>query len=79
MSDRPGDPARETALADSVSGALLTALLALSPAERMAFVLHEVFAVPFDEIGPVIGRSPAATKQLADRARSVVRATRDVG
>ena len=55
--------------ADSVGTALLVVLDALGPAERLAFVLHDVFAVPFDEIGPVIDRSPTAARQLASRAR----------
>lgn len=55
--------------ADSVGTALLVVLDALGPAERLAFVLHDVFAVPFDEIGPVIDRSPSAARQLASRAR----------
>ncbi|HEY0237243.1 MAG TPA: sigma-70 family RNA polymerase sigma factor [Friedmanniella sp.] len=59
--------------ADSVGTALLVVLDALGPAERLAFVLHDVFAVPFDEIGPVIDRSPTAARQLASRARRRVR------
>ena len=56
-------------LADSVGAALLVVLDTLPPAERLAFVLHDLFAVPFDEIGTVLGRSPAAARQLASRAR----------
>ena len=63
------DPEHEALLADSVGLALLVVLDALAPAERLAFVLHDMFAVPFDEIAPIIERSPAATRQLASRAR----------
>jgi RNA polymerase sigma-70 factor (ECF subfamily) len=59
-------------LADTVGSALLVVLDTLSPAERLAFVLHDMFAVPFDEIGPIVGRSPNAAKQLASRARHKV-------
>ncbi|MEU6770525.1 sigma-70 family RNA polymerase sigma factor [Streptomyces sp. NPDC046759] len=64
-----GDPAREALLADEVGVALLVVLDTLGPAERVAFVLHDLFAVPFAEIAPLIGKSPAATRQLAGRAR----------
>ncbi|MFF0308715.1 RNA polymerase sigma factor SigJ [Streptosporangium sp. NPDC004379] len=67
------DPEREAVLADSVGLALLVVLETLSPAERLAFVLHDMFAVPFEEIAPVIERSPAAARQLASRARRRVR------
>jgi RNA polymerase sigma factor (sigma-70 family) len=67
------DPEQEALLADSVGLALLVVLEHLAPAERLAFVLHDTFAVPFDEIGPILGRSPAAAKQLASRARRRVR------
>jgi DNA-directed RNA polymerase specialized sigma24 family protein len=63
------DPEHEALLADSVGLALLVVLETLSPAERLAFVLHDMFAVPFEEIAPVVGRSPAAARQLASRAR----------
>jgi RNA polymerase sigma factor (sigma-70 family) len=63
------DPEYETVMADSVGLALLVVLEALSPAERLAFVLHDLFAVPFDEIAPIVGRTPTATRQLASRAR----------
>jgi len=63
------DPEHEALLADSVGLALLVVLETLSPAERLAFVLHDMFAVPFDEIGPMVGRSPGAARQLASRAR----------
>jgi RNA polymerase sigma factor (sigma-70 family) len=62
-------PEQEALLADSVGLALLVVLETLAPAERLAFVLHDMFAVPFDEIAPIVGRSPAATRQLASRAR----------
>ena len=67
------DPESEAVLADSVGVALLVVLETLTPAERLAFVLHDLFAMPFDEIGSIVGRSPAATKQLASRARRRVR------
>jgi RNA polymerase sigma-70 factor (ECF subfamily) len=63
------DPERETLLADSVGLALLVVLDSLPPAERLAFVLHDMFAVPFDEIASIVGRSAAATRQLASRGR----------
>ena len=63
------DPEHEALLADSVGLALLVVLETLAPAERLAFVLHDMFAVPFDEIAPIVGRSPAAARQLASRAR----------
>ncbi|MEV7684785.1 sigma-70 family RNA polymerase sigma factor [Streptomyces bungoensis] len=68
-----GDPAREALLADEVGVALLVVLDTLSPAERVAFVLHDLFATPFDDIAPLLGRTPAATRQLASRARRRVR------
>ena len=67
------DPEHEALLADSVGLALLVVLDTLAPAERLAFVLHDMFAVPFDEIAPIVGRSPTATRQLASRARRRVR------
>jgi RNA polymerase sigma factor (sigma-70 family) len=67
------DPESEAVLADSVGVALLVVLDTLTPAERLAFVLHDLFAVPFDKVGSIVGRSPAATKQLASRARRRVR------
>jgi RNA polymerase sigma-70 factor, ECF subfamily len=63
------DPEHEALLADSVGLALLVVLETLSPAERLAFVLHDMFAVPFDDIAPLVGRSPEAARQLASRAR----------
>jgi RNA polymerase sigma factor (sigma-70 family) len=67
------DPEEHALLADSVGLALLVVLDTLSPAERLAFVLHDVFAVPFDQIGGILDRSPAAAKQLASRARQRLR------
>jgi len=63
------DPEHEALLADAVGLALLVVLETLSPAERLAFVLHDMFAVPFDEIAPIVDRSPQAARQLASRAR----------
>jgi RNA polymerase sigma factor (sigma-70 family) len=63
------DPEHEALLADSVGLALLVVLETLAPAERLAFVLHDMFGVPFDEIAPIVGRSPTAARQLASRAR----------
>src|SRR5207247_10910916 len=68
------DPEHEALLADSVGLALLVVLETLSPPERLAFVLHDIFAVPFDEIAPIVDRSPEAARQLASRARRRVRA-----
>ena len=67
------DPEQEAILGDSIGLALLAVLDSLAPAERVAFVLHDVFAVPFDEIAPIVGRSSAATRQLASRGRRRVR------
>jgi len=66
---------RDTEMADSVGAALLVVLETLAPAERLAFVLHDMFAVPFEEIGPIVGRTPAAARQLASRARRRVQGT----
>ena len=63
------DPELEAQLADSIGPAMLVVLETLAPAERLAFVLHDMFAVPFDEIAPIVGRSPTAARQLASRAR----------
>lgn len=68
------DPEHEAVLADSVGLALLVVLESLPPAERLAFVLHDMFAMPFDEIAAILDRSPAATRQLASRGRRRVRA-----
>ena len=67
------DPEHEALLADRVGLALLVVLETLTPAERLAFVLHDTFGVPFAEIAPIVGRSPAAARQLASRARNRVR------
>jgi RNA polymerase sigma-70 factor (ECF subfamily) len=67
------DPEQQALPADSVGLALLVVLESLSPAERLAFVLHDMFAVPFDEIAPIVGRTPETTRQLASRARRRVR------
>ncbi|HET7172480.1 MAG TPA: sigma-70 family RNA polymerase sigma factor [Gaiellales bacterium] len=67
------DPEHEALLADSVGLALLVVLETLTPAERLAFVLHDMFAVPFDDIAPIVDRSPETTRQLASRARRRVR------
>jgi RNA polymerase sigma-70 factor (ECF subfamily) len=67
------DPEGQAELADAVSESLMVVLGELRPAERLAFVLHDLFAVPFEDIGPVLSRSPAAAKQLASRARIRVR------
>lgn len=69
------DPEQQALLADSVGLALLVVLDTLSPTERLAFVLHDVFAVPFEQIGSVLDRSPAAAKQLASRARRRLQGT----
>ncbi len=67
------DPEHEALLADAVGLALLVVLETLAPAERLAFVLHDMFAVPFEQIAPIVERSPEATRQLASRARRRVR------
>ena len=69
------DPADQVTLDDSVSTALLVVLEAMTPAERVAFVLHDVFAVPFAEIGQIVGRTPAACRKLATSARARVQKT----
>jgi RNA polymerase sigma-70 factor (ECF subfamily) len=69
------DPESEAVLAESVGAALLVVLDLLSPAERVAFVLHDVFAVPFDEVAAIIGRTPEASRQLASRARRRLQGT----
>jgi RNA polymerase sigma factor (sigma-70 family) len=70
------DPEHEALLADSVGLALLVVLETLTPAERLAFVLHDMFAVPFDEIAPIVDRSPEAARQLASRARRRIQGER---
>jgi RNA polymerase sigma factor (sigma-70 family) len=72
------DPEHEALLADSVGLALLVVLETLAPAERLAFVMHDMFAVPFDEIAPMVDRSPEAARQLASRARRRVQAAAPV-
>jgi DNA-directed RNA polymerase specialized sigma24 family protein len=72
------DPEHEALLSDSVGLALLAALETLTPAERLAFVLHNMFAVPFEEIAPILGCSPAATRQFASRARRRVQGATNV-
>src|SRR5262245_28175839 len=69
------DPEHEVVLAESIGAALLVVLGRLSPAERVAFVLHDVFAVPFDEVAEIVGRTPDATRQLASRARRRLQGT----
>lgn len=71
--DDTSDPEQQALMADSVGLALLVVLETLSPAERLAFVLHDMFGVPFEEIAPIVERSVAATRQLASRARRRVR------
>jgi RNA polymerase sigma-70 factor (ECF subfamily) len=73
------DPEREAVLAESVGLAMLTVLQRLAPAERVAFVLHDVFGVSFDEIAGIVGRSPAAARQLASRGRRRVQGASDEG
>jgi RNA polymerase sigma-70 factor (ECF subfamily) len=75
LDDAVPDPELEVVQADSVGLALLVVLETLTPAERLAFVLHDLFAVPFEEIAPIVGKSPAAARQLASRARRRVRGT----
>jgi RNA polymerase sigma-70 factor (ECF subfamily) len=72
-----GDPESDAVMADAVGSALQVVVDALGPAERVAFVLHDLFGVPFDRIAPVLDRTPEATRQLASRARRRVRAGRD--
>src|SRR5690349_5762147 len=67
--DAEADPEQQALLADSVGLALLVVLDALSPPERLAFVLHDMFGMPFEEIAPIVERTPAAARQLASRAR----------
>jgi RNA polymerase sigma-70 factor (ECF subfamily) len=71
--DADSDPERQALIADSVGLALLVVLETLAPAERLAFVLHDMFGVPFEEIAPIVDRTPDATRQLASRARRRVR------
>lgn len=76
--DADDSPEQQSLLADSVGLALLVVLETLTPAERLAFVLHDMFAVPFEEIAPMVGRTPDATRQLASRARRRVRGSASV-
>jgi RNA polymerase sigma-70 factor, ECF subfamily len=76
VTDAADGPEESAVLADSVGVALLVVLDTLSPAERLAFVLHDVFGLPFDEIAPIVERTPVATRQLASRARRRVRGSR---
>jgi RNA polymerase sigma-70 factor (ECF subfamily) len=73
------DPAEQGVLADSVGLALLVVLEALDPAERLAFVLHDMFAVPFEEIAPIVDRTPATARQLASRARRRIQGATPAG
>ncbi|GGE84737.1 sigma-70 family RNA polymerase sigma factor [Mycetocola zhadangensis] len=73
IDDAEGAPEDEALLADSLAAAMLVVLDTLSPAERLSFVLHDMFAVPFEEIGPIVGKSTNASKMLASRARRKVR------
>ena len=77
--DESADPEQEVLMADSVGLALLVVLETLAPAERIAFVLHDLFNVPFEEIAPIVGRSPAAARQLASRARRRVQGAETMG
>jgi RNA polymerase sigma factor (sigma-70 family) len=72
------DPEQEILLADSVGLALLVVLETLAPSERLSFVLHDLFAMPFDQIAPIVGRTPAAARQLASRARRRIQGTETV-
>jgi RNA polymerase sigma-70 factor (ECF subfamily) len=78
-SDVEADPEHQAVLADAVGPALLVVLETLSPAERLAFVLHDMFGVPFDEIAPIVERSPEAARKLASRARRRVRGAGPTG
>jgi RNA polymerase sigma factor (sigma-70 family) len=79
VTDPIANPEHEAMLADSVGLALLVVLETLAPAERLAFVLHDMFAMPFDEIAPIVKRSPAAARQLASRARRRVQGATAAG
>ena len=79
LTDPIANPEHEAMLADSVGLALLVVLETLAPAERLAFVLHDMFAMPFDEIAPIVKRSPAAARQLASRARRRVQGATAAG
>jgi RNA polymerase sigma factor (sigma-70 family) len=77
--DERTDPEQEAMMADAVGLALLVVLDRLSPAERLAFVLHDLFAIPFEEIGGIVGKSPMAARQLASRARKRVQGATTMG
>ncbi|TBY50199.1 sigma-70 family RNA polymerase sigma factor [Rhizobium leguminosarum] len=77
IADPANDPERDAAFAESVGVALLVVLQTLAPAERVAFVLHDMFDLPFDDIAPIIGRTSAAARQLASRARRRVQGTEE--
>jgi RNA polymerase sigma factor (sigma-70 family) len=77
LADPDADPVHDAVLADQVGSALQVVLDTLSPAERLAFVLHDLFALPFEEVGSVMGRSSAAVRQLASRGRRRVQASDD--
>ena len=79
LADVDADPVHDAVLADQVGSALQVVLDTLSPAERLAFVLHDLFALPFDEVSSVMGRSPAAVRQLASRGRRRVQSADDEG
>lgn len=76
---RVASPEEEAVLADTMGPALLVVLETLSPSERLAFVLHDLFAVPFEDVAPIVGRSPAAARQLASRARRRVQGSDEAG
>ncbi|GGQ62848.1 hypothetical protein Saso_34480 [Streptomyces asoensis] len=77
LSSEAADPAHDALLADSVGVALLVVLDTLTPAERLAFVLHDLFGVPYEEVAAVVDRTPEAARQLASRARRRVRGARE--
>jgi RNA polymerase sigma-70 factor (ECF subfamily) len=79
LPDTEGDPERQALVADSVGLAMLVVLDTLGPAERLAFVLHDMFGVPFEEIAPIVGRTATAARQLASRGRRRVRGARPDG
>ena len=79
LSSEPPGPEDESVQADAVGAALVMVLDTLTPAERLAFVLHDLFGLPFDEVAPIVDRSPAATRQLASRARRRLRGSAPTG
>jgi RNA polymerase sigma-70 factor (ECF subfamily) len=76
--DSSADPEHHAVVAESIGSAMLVVLDLLAPAERVAVVLHDVFGLPFDEIAPIVGRSPDAARQLASRARRRIQGTPNV-